>query len=63
MFDNAWLYNKKTSRVYKFCTKVTNYEIVLTSHLQTCVYNYNVQLHVCRHTVALVQCISDMLLI
>ena len=22
MFDNAWLYNKKTSRVYKYCTKV-----------------------------------------
>lgn len=23
MFDNAWLYNKKTSRVYKYCTKVS----------------------------------------
>ena len=22
MFDNAWLYNKKSSRVYKYCTKV-----------------------------------------
>lgn len=22
MFDNAWLYNKKSSRVYKNCTKV-----------------------------------------
>ena len=22
MFDNAWLYNKPTSRVYKYCTKV-----------------------------------------
>ena len=22
MFDNAWLYNRKTSRVYKFCSKV-----------------------------------------
>ena len=22
MFDNAWLYNRKTSRVYKYCTKV-----------------------------------------
>lgn len=22
MFDNAWLYNKKSSRVYKCCTKV-----------------------------------------
>ena len=24
MFDNAWLYNKKTSRVYKWCSKVSN---------------------------------------
>lgn len=24
MFDNAWLYNRKTSRVYKYCTKVGN---------------------------------------
>lgn len=23
MFDNAWLYNKKSSRVYKCCTKVS----------------------------------------
>ena len=23
MFDNAWLYNRKTSRVYKYCTKVS----------------------------------------
>lgn len=23
MFENAWLYNKKNSRVYKFCTKVS----------------------------------------
>ncbi len=22
MFDNAWLYNRKTSRVYKYCTTV-----------------------------------------
>uniref|UniRef100_A0A0N5AVH6 Histone acetyltransferase n=1 Tax=Syphacia muris TaxID=451379 RepID=A0A0N5AVH6_9BILA len=22
MFDNAWLYNKKSSKVYKYCTKV-----------------------------------------
>ena len=22
MFDNAWLYNRKTSRVYRYCTKV-----------------------------------------
>lgn len=24
MFDNAWLYNKKTSKVYKCCSKVWN---------------------------------------
>ena len=22
MFDNAWVYNKKTSRVYKYCSKL-----------------------------------------
>lgn len=22
MFDNAWLYNRKTSRVYRYCTRV-----------------------------------------
>lgn len=22
MFDNAWVYNRKTSRVYRYCTKV-----------------------------------------
>lgn len=26
MFDNAWLYNRKSSRVYRYCTKVrTNF--------------------------------------
>lgn len=24
MFDNAWLYNRKTSRVYRYCTKVNS---------------------------------------
>lgn len=28
MFDNAWLYNRKTSRVYRYCTKVRK-EIVM----------------------------------
>lgn len=23
MFDNAWVYNRKTSRVYRYCTKVS----------------------------------------
>lgn len=22
MFNNAWLYNRKTSRVYKYCSKL-----------------------------------------
>ena len=26
MFDNAWVYNKKSSRVYKYCTKVNSVE-------------------------------------
>ena len=25
MFDNAWIYNRKTSKVYKYCTKVRPY--------------------------------------
>lgn len=31
MFDNAWLYNRKTSRVYKYSSKVTieSFHIVL----------------------------------
>ena len=34
MFDNAWLYNRKTSRVYRYCTKVylfQNYAIISIS--------------------------------
>ena len=23
MFENAWVYNRKTSRVYKYCSKVS----------------------------------------
>ena len=25
MFENAWVYNRKTSRVYRYCTKVTTF--------------------------------------
>ena len=25
MFENAWIYNRKTSRVYKYCTKVKHF--------------------------------------
>jgi len=39
MFNNAWLYNRKTSKVYKFCTKVKtnffNYSLVC---LTVCLY-------------------------
>lgn len=30
MFDNAWLYNRKTSRVYRNCTRVCNSIIFLS---------------------------------
>lgn len=33
MFDNAWLYNRKTSRVYRYCTKVSSIQSVLVSYL------------------------------
>ena len=26
MFENAWVYNRKTSRVYRYCTKVSVYK-------------------------------------
>ncbi len=29
MFNNAWLYNKKTSKVYKFCSKLAEVIIIL----------------------------------
>ena len=29
MFDNAWLYNRKTSRVYRYCTKVITFLNIL----------------------------------
>ena len=37
MFDNAWLYNRKTSRVYKYCTKVGVLPLrtVLVSHYRS----------------------------
>ena len=28
MFDNAWLYNRKTSRVYRYCTKVSEASVL-----------------------------------
>lgn len=33
MFDNAWIYNRKTSRVYRYCTKVSS------SHAVECIIN------------------------
>lgn len=32
MFDNAWLYNRKTSRVYRYCTKVKYFSLFLSSY-------------------------------
>jgi E1A/CREB-binding protein len=29
MFENAWLYNKKNSKVYKYCTKVANFSGIM----------------------------------
>jgi len=31
MFNNAWLYNRKTSKVYKFCTKVSVQSLRISS--------------------------------
>lgn len=31
MFDNAWIYNKKSSRVYKYCTKVSTFVFAFSS--------------------------------
>ncbi|KAL8561590.1 hypothetical protein ACOMHN_024826 [Nucella lapillus] len=39
MFDNAWLYNKKTSRVYKYCTKLSEvFEAEIDSVMQSLGY-------------------------
>ena len=35
MFDNAWIYNKKTSRVYKYCTKLSEvFDMHINSAMQ-----------------------------
>ena len=33
MFENAWIYNRKTSRVYKYCTKVSGGFWLLTTEM------------------------------
>ncbi|XP_044018390.1 CREB-binding protein-like [Aphidius gifuensis] len=38
MFDNAWLYNKKTSRVYKHCTRLSE---VFTEIIQPVLESHN----------------------
>lgn len=38
MFDNAWLYNRKTSRVYRYCTKVRNNVFVLVLYFHFLLY-------------------------
>ena len=38
MFENAWVYNRKTSRVYKYCSKVCN---VVNKQLQLYIIGCN----------------------
>ncbi|XP_052796528.1 histone lysine acetyltransferase CREBBP-like isoform X2 [Mya arenaria] len=39
MFDNAWVYNKKSSRVYKYCTKLSEvFEAEISSVMQSLGY-------------------------
>ena len=39
MFDNAWLYNKRTSRVYKYCTKLRKvFDSVIDEAMQSLGY-------------------------
>lgn len=40
MFDNAWLYNRKTSRVYRYCTKVCTNFVYYTSRTKVEVQLY-----------------------
>lgn len=40
MFDNAWLYNRKTSRVYRYCTRVSLHQfhcVFFLSFLLKCI--------------------------
>jgi len=39
MFDNAWLYNRKTSKVYKYCSKVMFYIFVVCEQLTNGIRN------------------------
>lgn len=39
MFNNAWLYNRKTSRVYKYCTKLAEvFEVEIDPVMQSLGY-------------------------
>lgn len=40
MFDNAWLYNRKNSKVYKFCSKVRSIKQIFDGFffIQNCVF-------------------------
>lgn len=47
MFDNAWLYNRKSSKVYKYCTKVSianDFEILKAICLSICNVHILIQL-------------------
>ena len=49
MFDNAWSYNRKTSRVYRFCTKLSEvFEASINDAMQSLGYccGYRVKLNI-----------------
>ena len=43
MFDNAWVYNRKTSRVYKYCNKVSREKnmALFRAHLNNSQFNHS----------------------
>lgn len=41
MFDNAWIYNRKTSRVYRYCTKVRYLNLIFKSNLKIFIFLFS----------------------
>jgi E1A/CREB-binding protein len=52
MFDNAWLYNRKTSKVYRYCTKVS-----------TKYYSTKLQIYLCVGVCSYLRCSSKRLIL
>lgn len=44
MFDNAWVYNKKQSRVYRYCTKVSSRSTVFSRVIFNVLFFFAVKL-------------------